>query len=184
MHVYSRTELKHIISFPPVCIAANTTAALAFPLSLADDFKALPDAERFREHPERTADGIPAPVGRAIVKGSYRGQPDFDEAILRGLAMHPIRLAADADEEIEYGFTACHYTPTDLVCTARSGAVFIVRNYTDVFRQARKLEVSERGKFIADNTFIVALGTTIRQLTTYRHHIVICTASYTPRNVI
>jgi len=175
MHVYSRATGKHCVSFPPVCSAARDTASLAFPLSLAEDFKAIPNAERVRANPGPTDDGVPAHIGRAVVQGAYRGQPGFDEAILRGLAMHPIRIRADENEDIEYGFTACHFTPTNLVCTARSGAVFIVRNYRAVLHQALKMPEVDRAPLVAQNTFIVGLGTTIRQLTTYRHHIVICT---------
>lgn len=70
-----------------------------------------------------------------------------------------------------------HYTSTDLVCTTKTGAIFIVRHYKDVFRAAAKLPVEERSEYVAKHTMIIGLGTVIRQLTTYRDHIVLCTVS-------
>lgn len=176
MHVYSRQTLRHLASFPPLRASAKDAANLAFPLSLAEDFKAIPDAERVRANPGKTEDGVPAPIGRAVVTGAYKGTPEFDDAVLRGIAMHPVRLLVDQEDDIEYGFTAVHFTSTDLVCTARSGAVFIVRDYARVFHEAALLAAPDRSHHIAQNTIIIGLGTTIRQLTTYRDHIIVCTS--------
>jgi hypothetical protein len=186
--VYSRSTLKHIVAFPPRG-PARDTAALGFALSLSEDFKAVPDAERLSVTPTGP-DGVRADVSRAVLHGTYRPSDNddntnmedgFDEAVRRAIAMHPIRLRPDQDAEIEYGFTACHFTPTDLVCTTRSGAVFIVRSYAAVFRAAISLpeDGDERAKLVAQNTIIIGLGTTIRQLTTFGYHIVLCTVSYT-----
>lgn len=177
MHVYSRKSQKYLASFPPAISTARDAGILAFPLSLSDDFKAISDEERKRRNPEKTADGVPAPIARAVVDGYYRGDEGFDVAVSRGVAMHGIRLQADDVDDIEYGFTAVHYTPTDLICIARSGAVFIVKNYASVFHAVQELPETQRSTKIAENTIIIGLGTTIRHLTTYRHHIAICTVS-------
>lgn len=69
----------------------------------------------------------------------------------------------------------CHYTSTDLVCTTKTGAIFIVRHYRDVFRAAAELPDGQRAAFVKKHTVLIGLGTVIRQLTTYRDHIVLCT---------
>lgn len=107
MHVYSRVTGRLIVSFPPIRSSGRDIAALAFPLVLADDFKAIPDGERLRhEAGGTTRDGVPAPAGRAVLVGSLRGEPGFDEAIYRALSMHPVRVSLDRGEDIEYYFTA------------------------------------------------------------------------------
>jgi hypothetical protein len=70
--------------------------------------------------------------------------------------------------------------------------VLIVRNYRDVFAQCARMEElepppivadplrhvapAERAKYVAENSIIIGLGTTVKQLTTYRDHIVIATS--------
>lgn len=72
----------------------------------------------------------------------------------------------------------CHYTSTDLVCTTKTGAIFIVRHYKDVFSKAAEMPEPQRATYVKEHTIIIGLGTVIRQLTTYRDHIVLCTVSY------
>ncbi len=69
--------------------------------------------------------------------------------------------------------------------------MLIVRNYRDVFAQCARMEEleppvvddplrhvapAERAKHVAENSIIIGLGTTVKQLTTYRDHIVIATS--------
>lgn len=106
MHIYSRHTSAHLLSFPPTRTPAKETAAFAFSLSLADDFKAVPDDERKRERSSTLMTGVPAPIGRAHVPGYAEGEGGFDEAIARGVAMHGLRVKIDKPEDIEYWFSA------------------------------------------------------------------------------
>lgn len=106
MHVYSRHTNKHVLAFPPTRSAARDTACFAYSLSLADDFKAVPDDERKRAHTSTLMSGVPAPIGRAHVPGYAEGESGFDEAIARGVAMHGLRVKIDKPEDIEYSFSA------------------------------------------------------------------------------
>lgn len=109
MHVYSRHTSQHLLAFPPTRAAAVDAATFGFPLSLVDDFKAVPDEERMRSHGSRTSNllnGVPAPIGRAHVPGYMRGEEGFNEAIARGVAMHGLRVKIDQPEDIEYSFSA------------------------------------------------------------------------------
>lgn len=76
----------------------------------------------------------------------------------------------------------CHFTSTDLICTAESGAAFIVRHYKDVFRAAAELASAERAEYVVKHTIIIGLGSGMKQLATYRDHIVVCTVSIQPHN--
>lgn len=63
------------------------------------------------------------------------------------------------------------------MCTTKTGAIFFVRHYKDVFRAAADLPEAQRAAYVKKHTMIIGLGTVIRQLTTYRDHIVLCTVS-------
>lgn len=94
MHVYARETRAHIVSFPPARAPPANIARLGFCLSITDDFKALPDAER--------VDGG-APAARAISHGAVSGTPAYAGVIARSIAMVP---AEHREEDIMYGFSA------------------------------------------------------------------------------
>lgn len=70
-----------------------------------------------------------------------------------------------------------------------------MRNYADVFAQCARMEETEpplsteeeqrtrhvapeqRAKYVADHSMLIGLGTIVKQLTTYRDHVVIATVS-------
>lgn len=107
MHVYSRATGLQVVSFPQVGVPARDAAAVAFPLRIAEDFKAIPDEERHRENPDMVYGcGVPALIGRANVVGAVRGEPGFDAAVALGIARHPIRIRPDQAVDVEYEFTA------------------------------------------------------------------------------
>ena len=66
------------------------------------------------------------------------------------------------------------------MCTTKTGAIFIVRHYRDVFRAAADLLETQRAAYVKKHTMLIGLGTVIRQLTTYRDHIVLCTVNSSP----
>ncbi|KAL1410723.1 hypothetical protein Q8F55_001665 [Vanrija albida] len=176
MHVYSRATGTRVVSFPQLGTAARDAATVAFPLSIKNDFKAIPDEERHRDAPDVIpGEGVPALIGRANVVGAVRGEPGFDGAIANGIARHPIRIRPDQVVDIDYEFTACHFTSTDLVCTTKTGAVFVVRRYTDVLNESLTLPEEERAAFIALNTVVIGMETPLKWLTTYRDRIAIVT---------
>ncbi|CAK9785499.1 hypothetical protein CC85DRAFT_329220 [Cutaneotrichosporon oleaginosum] len=179
MHVYLRETQAHLVSFPPMRGPPADIARLGFPLSITDDFKAIPDSER--------AAGA-APVGRAIACGVYPRERAFKDVIERSIAMMRTVHQGGA---VTYGFSACHFTSRHLVCTTEAGGVLIVRNYRDVFAQCLRMEeldpplasypyrhvaAAKRAKHVADNSIIIGLGTTVKQLTTYNDHIVFATS--------
>lgn len=63
------------------------------------------------------------------------------------------------------------------MCTTKTGAIFIVRHYREVFGAAAEMPEGQRAAHVKKHTIMVGLGTVIRQLTTYRDHIVLCTVS-------
>ncbi|BEJ09372.1 hypothetical protein CcaverHIS641_0602870 [Cutaneotrichosporon cavernicola] len=183
MHVYVRETRAHIVSFPPLRAPPRNIASLGFPLSITDDFKAIPDADRLPGA---------APVGRALSRGVLPTEAAFDDVIERSIAMIP----DEHRENVMYGFSACHFTSRDFICTTEGGGVLIVRNYASVFAQCTRMEelvpaeleppllddpqrhvaAAERAKHVANNSIIIGLGTTAKQLTTYRDHIVVATS--------
>lgn len=205
MHVYARETHAHVVSFPPLSAPPKDIAALGFPLSITDDFRALPDAERlaFRQQGTQTPEGVPAPVGRALLLGAMPGEDRFEDVIGRSIAMQ----LPGQGEHVLYSFSAyvlprqsrtdnrCHFTSRDLVCTTGAGGVLVVRNYKEVLAQCARMEEveppldldedqatrhiapAERAAHVANNSMIFGLGTTVKQLTTYRDHIVIATVS-------
>lgn len=175
MHVYSRHTLERTLSFPPIHQSPSSACAMSYSLSLRDDFRALSDMERQRSEPGSTVDGKPAPVARAQVYGYRTGEEESQDAIDRAIAMHGRNPDEEGPEDIVYGFSACHYTRRHLVCTAKSGAIFVVQDYKHVFEAAAELPEEERGALVSANTHMIGLGTTVRQLTTMDDHIVICT---------
>lgn len=170
MHVYSRDTLSHVVSFPPRRCALRDSCKLAYSLSLNEDFKAIPDEERERKGGQTTAEGKPAPTGRAHVYAYRAGDDRFEECLERGVAMLGKRSSMTVQEDTEFGFSACHYTSKHLVCTAKSGAIFIVQDYKDVFKRADGVRHT-----VAENTHMIGLGTTVRQLTVAGEHLAACT---------
>ncbi|GMK59875.1 hypothetical protein CspeluHIS016_0900920 [Cutaneotrichosporon spelunceum] len=179
MHVYARETRAHIVSFPPLHAAPRNIARLGFPLSITEDFKAIPDAERLPGA---------APVGRALARGILSTEAAFVNVIERTVAM----IAGQESVGTNYGFSACHYTSRDLICTTEAGGVLIVRDYATVFTHCAQMDVfnarsasayvmrnmvnDKRSEHVADNSIIIGLGTTVKQLATYRDHIVLATS--------
>ncbi|BEI86053.1 hypothetical protein CcaverHIS002_0603400 [Cutaneotrichosporon cavernicola] len=113
MHVYVRETRAHIVSFPPLRAPPRNIASLGFPLSITDDFKAIPDADRLPGA---------APCTR------------MEELV-------PAELEPPLLDDPQ-----------------------------------RHVAAAERAKHVANNSIIIGLGTTAKQLTTYRDHIVVATS--------
>lgn len=183
MHVYSRQTRSLLVSFPPVHDRENDDhrdecCARAIPLSLTHDFK-----ERLQPKPQSLSQlpdgGKYAPIATAHQRGWEPGEGPFYTTLERATAMHAVGDPDDSEEyDTQWEFSACHYTPDYLVCTAKSGGVFLVQDYRKVLREVASVPAKRRSKYITDNTVVLGLGTTVRQLTTFGHRLALCTVSH------
>lgn len=104
-----------------------------------------------------------------------------------------MKAATERGQWLDGADLRCHYTSRDLICTTESGGMLVVRDYKTVFARCASMEEvepplsgdqrtrhvapAERARHVAQNTIVIGLGTTVKQLTTYRDHIVIATVS-------
>lgn len=73
-------------------------------------------------------------------------------------------------------FTACHYTPTDLVCATRNGQLIIVRNYKQVLQGHRSdRQLARRW---ARNTIVIEIGFPIEFLAVHDTRVTFSTVSF------
>ncbi|ORX34848.1 hypothetical protein BD324DRAFT_635358 [Kockovaella imperatae] len=147
MHIYSRRTRTHILSFPPDPENIYTTASQAFALDTLHDVA-----------PVQSPNGRMA-MGRAELTATDRGSDVWRRVLERSTEAGLTRQRGS--DSVVMDFTACHYTPTDLICTARLGVILIVRNYRAALASP---SFEERQRRVVDSTVWLGTGSAVHLL--------------------
>ncbi|WWD16419.1 hypothetical protein CI109_100845 [Kwoniella shandongensis] len=152
VHVISRRTKTRILSFPEDRPVHRDLGSALYPLEVPADF--VLQSQAFRGA---------APIARAFIAGSWKADRTYGS--LRDFNSNPIILDHQPKE-----FSACHYTSSDLFCTAKSGVIHVLRNYKTVLAIQH---AQRRDDAVSANFLTIVTGDPVHQLATYGEHVAV-----------
>ncbi|ADV25222.1 hypothetical protein I305_05875 [Cryptococcus gattii E566] len=155
MHVYSR-QTKQLLNFFPTSYLHDLDAQVqaVYELPESNEVRRLPSAFEGATR-----------VSEITVKGLWKQDPAFENAE---------RLINERMLLANGGFSACHFTSSDLFCANKYRVLFVVRDYKSVFSIIDKRERSEA---LSRNLLALRVKNPINQLYTNGERVVFNTTS-------
>ncbi|KIR27061.1 hypothetical protein I309_04003 [Cryptococcus deuterogattii LA55] len=155
MHVYSR-QTKQLLNFFPTSYLHDLDAQVqaVYELPESNEVRRLPSAFEGATR-----------VSEITVKGLWKQDSAFENAE---------RLISERMLLANGGFSACHFTSSDLFCANKYRVLFVVRDYKSVFSIIDKRERSEA---LSRNLLALRVKNPINQLYTNGERVVFNTTS-------
>ncbi|WWC60402.1 uncharacterized protein I303_102974 [Kwoniella dejecticola CBS 10117] len=150
VNVYSRRTKRKLLTFPPLFTAPFDAASAIY--TCYDTPKATT-----KIRPLVHDDVL---VGELEVEGKWIDDPGFDGVMM---ASGQGRIAGRE-------FSAIHYTSNDLFAITRSGTIYALRNYNEIFAIQ---DPDARDRAVNANSLAIVLRESLLQLSTYGEHVVV-----------
>ncbi|OWZ74506.1 hypothetical protein C365_06841 [Cryptococcus neoformans Bt85] len=155
LHVYSRQTKQLLNSFPTSYLRdLDAQVQAVYELSESNEVQRLPFAFEGATR-----------VSEITVKGFWKQDSAFENAE---------RLISERMLLANGGFSACHFTSSDLFCANKYSVLFVVRDYKSVFSIIDKRERSEA---LSRNLLAIRVKSPINQLYTNGERVVFNTTS-------
>ncbi|WWC68553.1 uncharacterized protein I206_102482 [Kwoniella pini CBS 10737] len=154
VNVYSRNTKRKLLTFPPLFTAPFDAASAIY--TCYDTSKVTKKIK-----PKAKDDIL---VGEIEIQGKWIDDLGFDAVMM---ASGQGRIAGRK-------FSAIHYTSNDLFAITRSGTIYALRNYHEIFSIQNP---EERDKAVNANSLAIVLRECLLQLSTYGENVVITSSS-------